>query len=89
MGVGVAVGKGVDVSVIVGTRVTLGRGVASGTGGVLMHAANPTNTTISPTPRKIFTPHAPREIMSFESFKVNSAVTKRYPTQSSSSRNPA
>ena len=70
----VTVGKGVSVSVIVRARVTLGRGVTTGAGGVLMHAANPINTRLSPNHRIFFTPHTTREIGIFECFKVNSVV---------------
>jgi hypothetical protein len=53
--VGIEVGSGVAVAV--GTRVSIGRGVISGPGGVLTHAANPIDKKISHNQRETFTTH--------------------------------
>ncbi len=53
--VGSVVGRGVEVAV--GARVSLGRGVASGWGGVLTHAARPIGQRISQNHFAIFTAH--------------------------------
>ena len=55
--VGVAVDCGVAVEVSAGMRVSIGRGVACGCGGVLTHAANPINKTMSHDHFTIFTLH--------------------------------
>jgi hypothetical protein len=52
---GIAVGRGDEVAV--GARVSIGRGVASGWGGVLTHAARPSNKSISQDHFANFTVH--------------------------------
>ncbi len=53
--VGIDVGSGVEVAV--GTRVSIERGVDSGWGGVLTHAARPIDQRISQDHFVIFTAH--------------------------------
>ena len=53
--VGIDVGRGVAMAV--GARVSIGRGVASGWGGVLTHAARPIDQRISQDHFAIFTAH--------------------------------
>jgi hypothetical protein len=54
--VGVDVGNGVAITV--GTRVSIGRGVACGCGGVLTHETNPINKKTSHDHFTVFTAHA-------------------------------
>ena len=67
--VGTEVGSGVEVTV--GTCVSIGRGVASGWGGVLTHAARPSDKRISQNHFDIFTAPPAHQIGIFESFRVD------------------
>ena len=72
MGVGVGMSVGVDVSDgdkrAVGARVSIGRGVTSGWGGGLTHAARPIDQRISQDHFATFTTRAPYQVRTVGSF---------------------